>query len=78
VVVSSASPVESTSRFTNSSSDYERWKLLDYTEYQPLTVRPNDEGKITVGTRLRASMSRWFFEDRVEPVEARELESQRH
>ena len=59
-------------------SDYERWKLLDYTEYQPLTVRPNDQGKITVGTRLRASMSRWFFEDRVEPVNARELESQRH
>jgi ubiquinol-cytochrome c reductase cytochrome b subunit len=59
-------------------SDYERWKLLDYTEYQPLTVRPNDQGKITVGTRLRASMSRWFFEDRVEPVDARELESQRH
>ena len=58
--------------------DYERWKLLDYTEYQPLTVRPNDQGKITVGTRLRASMSRWFFEDRVEPVNARELESQRH
>jgi ubiquinol-cytochrome c reductase cytochrome b subunit len=59
-------------------SDYERWKLLDYNEYQPLTVRPNDQGKITVGTRLRASMSRWFFEDRVEPVNARELESQRH
>jgi ubiquinol-cytochrome c reductase cytochrome b subunit len=55
--------------------DYERWKLLDYTEYKPLTVRPNDQGRITVGTRVRASMSRWFFEDRVMPVEAKELES---
>ena len=54
--------------------DYERWRLLDYNDYQPLTVRPNDEGRITVGTRLRAGVSRWFFEDRVLPIEAKELE----
>jgi ubiquinol-cytochrome c reductase cytochrome b subunit len=54
--------------------DYERWRLLDFEEHKPLTVRPNDQGKITVGTRLRAGFSRWFFEDRVMPVESRELE----
>ena len=56
--------------------DYERWRLLDFEEYKPLTVRPNDQGKITVGTRIRAGLSRWFFEDRVMPVEAKELENQ--
>jgi ubiquinol-cytochrome c reductase cytochrome b subunit len=56
--------------------DYERWRLLDFEEYKPLTVRPNPKGKITVGTRLRAGLSRWFFEDRVLPVDQKELESQ--
>jgi ubiquinol-cytochrome c reductase cytochrome b subunit len=58
--------------------DYERWKLLDFQEYTPVTVRPNDQGKITAGIRLRSAVSRWFFEDRVAPVEQRELESQKH
>jgi ubiquinol-cytochrome c reductase cytochrome b subunit len=58
--------------------EYERWKLLDYTEYKPVTVRPNDQGKITTGIRLRSAMSKWFFEDRVSPVDNRELESQKH
>jgi ubiquinol-cytochrome c reductase cytochrome b subunit len=54
--------------------EYERWRLLDYQEYKPLTVRPNDEGKITTGIRLRAALSRFFFEDRVSPVGQKELE----
>jgi ubiquinol-cytochrome c reductase cytochrome b subunit len=54
--------------------DYERWRLLDYQEYTPVTVRPNDQGKITVGIRLRAALSRFFFEDRVSPVDQKELE----
>jgi len=58
--------------------EYEKWKLLDYTEYNPVTVRPNDSGQITAGIRLRSAVSRWFFEDRVAPVESRELESQKH
>ncbi len=58
--------------------DYERWRLLDFEEYKPLTVRPNPNGKITVGTRVRAGLSRWFFEDRVMPVEAKELEGAKH
>lgn len=54
--------------------DYERWRLLDYEEYKPLPVRPNDDGKITVAVRLRSMLSHFFFEDRVSPVSAAELE----
>jgi ubiquinol-cytochrome c reductase cytochrome b subunit len=38
-------------------------------------ARPNAKGKITIRTRIRASMSRWFFEDRVAPVTPSELEA---
>ena len=58
--------------------DYERWKLVSYEEYQPLMVRPDDKGRITVRQRVRAGLSRWFFEDRIAPVTARELEEQKH
>ena len=58
--------------------DYERWKLVSFEEYQPLMVRPDARGRITARQRVRASMSRWFFEDRISPVTQRELESQRH
>lgn len=54
--------------------DHERWKLLDYEEYKPLPVRPNEKGKITVGRRLRSAASNWFFEDRVIPVTKKELD----
>jgi ubiquinol-cytochrome c reductase cytochrome b subunit len=59
-------------------NDYERWRLLDFEEYKPLTVRPDEKGRITVGTRVRAGLSRWFFEDRVMPVTQKELEDSRH
>jgi len=58
--------------------DYERWKLVSFEEYQPLMVRPDDRGRITVRQRVRAGLSRWFFEDRIAPVTARELEQQKH
>ncbi|MBX9470720.1 MAG: ubiquinol-cytochrome c reductase cytochrome b subunit [Chryseoglobus sp.] len=58
--------------------DFERWKLVSFDEYQPIMVRPNDQGKITVNQRVRASLSRWFFEDRIAPVTQNELESQKH
>ncbi|EPR75572.1 Ubiquinol--cytochrome c reductase, cytochrome B subunit [Leifsonia rubra CMS 76R] len=54
--------------------EYERWKLMSFEDYKPLMVRPNAEGKITVGQRVRASASRWFFEDRIAPATQRELE----
>ncbi|MFN4001224.1 cytochrome b [Microcella sp.] len=58
--------------------DFERWRLVSFDEYQPLMIRPNDDGKITVTQRVRASLSRWFFEDRIAPVTMNELESQKH
>ena len=59
-------------------SDYERWRLVSYQEYKPLMIRPNAKGKITLRQRLRARMSRWFFEDRIAPVAQKELESSSH
>lgn len=58
--------------------DYERWRLVSYEEYQPLMVRPDARGRITARQRVRAGLSRWFFEDRISPVTQKELESQRH
>jgi ubiquinol-cytochrome c reductase cytochrome b subunit len=54
--------------------EYTRYKLVDFVNYEPMLARPNSRGKITVRTRLRAAMSRWFFEDRVAPVTPAELE----
>jgi len=54
--------------------EFERWKLVDYTDYKPLMIRPNAQGRITTGQRLRAAVSRWFFEDRISPVTRTEIE----
>ncbi|AWB89136.1 cytochrome bc1 complex cytochrome b subunit [Salinibacterium hongtaonis] len=59
-------------------SEYERWRLVSYDDYKPLMLRPNDQGKITTGMRLRAAFSRWFFEDRVSPPTRTELEQGEH
>ncbi|MFD3444937.1 cytochrome bc complex cytochrome b subunit [Microbacteriaceae bacterium 4G12] len=54
--------------------DYDRWKLVSYEDYAPLMIRPNSRGKITATTRVRAGLSRWFFEDRIAPVTRRDVE----
>ncbi len=54
--------------------EYERWKLVSYEDYKPLMIRPDAKGRITNRQRLRAVASRWFFEDRIEPVTTTELE----
>jgi ubiquinol-cytochrome c reductase cytochrome b subunit len=54
--------------------EYERWKLVSYHDYKPLMLRPNAQGRITTGQRLRARMSHWFFEDRITPVTRTEVE----
>ena len=56
-------------------SDYERWRLVSFEAYEPLMLRPNKRGKITAGERMRASLSRWFFEDRIVPPTRGEIES---
>ena len=58
---------------------YEMYKLVDFKEYRPTMVRPNGKGKITVATRIRAALSRFYFEDRIAPVTQTELnEAQSH
>lgn len=54
---------------------YERWKLVGQEEYEPLMIRPDSRGRITAPQRVRAGLSRWFFEDRITPVTQKELES---
>ena len=53
---------------------YEKWDKIAYLTYEPLEVRPSPNGKITTGTKVRAAISRFFFEDRVEPPTSLELE----
>jgi ubiquinol-cytochrome c reductase cytochrome b subunit len=58
--------------------EFEQWKLVSFDEYAPAQLRPNDRGKITIGARMRASVSRFYFEDRIAPVVEKELESIKH
>lgn len=55
-------------------SDYERWRLVSFNEYKPLMIRPDEQGRISMSQRARASLSRWFFEDRISPVSKGEIE----
>jgi len=54
--------------------EYERWKLVSYSDFKPLMLRPNAQGKIGPAEKVRAGLSRWFFEDRITPVTQTELE----
>jgi ubiquinol-cytochrome c reductase cytochrome b subunit len=56
-------------------SDAERWRLTSYTDYEPLMIRPDANGRISVNQRARAAFSRWFFEDRIVPVSKGEIEA---
>jgi ubiquinol-cytochrome c reductase cytochrome b subunit len=58
--------------------EYERWRLLNFNEYEPLMIRPNANGQITPVQRVRASMSAFFFEDRIAPVKRSEIEASHH
>jgi ubiquinol-cytochrome c reductase cytochrome b subunit len=54
--------------------EYERWRLVSYDDYQPLMLRPNARGRISLSDRGRAVVSKWFFEDRIAPVTRTEIE----
>jgi ubiquinol-cytochrome c reductase cytochrome b subunit len=54
--------------------EFERWKLVSYNDQKPLMLRPNANGKISVPEQVRAGLSRWFFEDRIAPVDQIELD----
>ena len=58
---------------------YELYKLVDYKDYEPTIARPNKNGKITAMEKLRASLTRFYFEDRISPVTKTELrDAQEH
>lgn len=55
--------------------DDERQRLGGVVDQQPALLRPDARGRITPARRLRARLSRFFFEDRiVRPTAAAELE----
>ncbi|WP_409048573.1 cytochrome bc complex cytochrome b subunit [Microbacterium sp. HA-8] len=55
--------------------EYERWKLVSYETNEPLVVRPNAQGRIPWHQNVRASLSRWLFEDRLTPVTQSEVDA---
>ena len=57
---------------------FEQYKLVDFKDYQPTLARPNAQGKITMGARLRAVLSSFYFEDRIAPVTQTELDAAHH
>lgn len=57
---------------------YELWELVSFEAYEPTTLRPNAQGKITGKARRQAAWSRFFFEDRILPVTKGELEAAHH
>ncbi|MET0991604.1 MAG: ubiquinol-cytochrome c reductase cytochrome b subunit [Lacisediminihabitans sp.] len=58
--------------------DYERWRLVSFEDYAPLMIRPDAHGRISTAQKVRAGLSRWFFEDRIEPPTRNEIESGGH
>ena len=55
--------------------EYQRWKLVSFEEYEPLEVRPDAQGRISLNQRVRSAASNWFFEDRISPVTSKQIES---
>jgi len=55
--------------------EYTRWQLVSFNDNAPLQLKPNPVGKITAAQRVRVSMSRFFFEDRIAPVTPTEYQA---
>jgi ubiquinol-cytochrome c reductase cytochrome b subunit len=55
--------------------EYKRYKLVGFESPAPLPAVPNDHGVVTREEKRRATLSRWFFEDRVAPASPAELEA---
>ncbi|RRJ86289.1 ubiquinol-cytochrome c reductase cytochrome b subunit [Gulosibacter macacae] len=57
----------------------ERWKLVSYNSYQPIVAQPDPAtGKVKGSEKFRATLSRWFFADRLEPLTPAEIEAAHH
>ncbi|MFM6963740.1 MAG: ubiquinol-cytochrome c reductase cytochrome b subunit, partial [Micrococcales bacterium] len=54
---------------------YELYKLTQFDSFAPTLARPDADGKITTKARLRASLSKFYFKDRVEPATQIEIDA---
>ncbi|NUP73868.1 MAG: ubiquinol-cytochrome c reductase cytochrome b subunit [Sinomonas sp.] len=54
---------------------YKRYRLVSFESPEVLPAQPNAKGVVDRKERRRAKLSKWFFEDRVAPVSALELEA---
>ena len=57
---------------------HDLYKLVDFKDYKPTLARPNAKGKITVAARIRSSMSKFYFEDRIAPATQTEIDEAAH
>jgi ubiquinol-cytochrome c reductase cytochrome b subunit len=57
---------------------HDLYKLVDFKDYKPTLARPNEQGKITVAARLRSSLSKFYFEDRIAPATQTEIDEAAH
>ena len=57
-------------------NEYERWRLLDVETHTPLPLRASG-GRVRWTQRLRARLSRFFFEDRLDAAAPAALETER-
>lgn len=48
---------------------FEQFRLARTDDYRPLDVHADERGRVRLSQRLRAALSRIFFEDRIRPVE---------
>ncbi|WP_311476664.1 cytochrome bc complex cytochrome b subunit [uncultured Gulosibacter sp.] len=57
---------------------HDQWQLVSYESYAPIIAQPDPKtGKVRAGQKLRATLSRWFYSDRVEAPTAAEIEAAR-
>ncbi len=57
---------------------HDLYKLVDFKDYKPTLARPNAQGKITVSIRVRAALSKFYFEDRISPATQTEIDEAAH
>ena len=57
---------------------HDLYKLVDFKDYKPTLARPNAQGKITVAARIRSSLSKFYFEDRIAPATQTEIDEAAH
>jgi ubiquinol-cytochrome c reductase cytochrome b subunit len=55
-------------------TSFERWRLVSIESRKPFEPRPAEDGRLPFAQRARGALSRFFFEDRLDPVTPAELD----